>query len=78
MNIAKSVLFAAGLSVSGSALSECPIALPVQALKDCIVVEGAGGTYPVEKVLAEVGTKSEMKPTAQAPTATVTAAAPTK
>ena len=76
MKVSRSMLVALALSASGSALAECPVALPYDYLMDCVVTEGAGGTYPVEKILEEAALQAEAKPSEKTPTATLTAAAP--
>ena len=52
--ISKAVVLSVGLFVSSAAMAECPVELPFEKLMDCIVEEGAGGVYPVEKVMKEI------------------------
>ena len=53
-NFVKAGVMGVVLMGSSAAMAECPVALPYEKLMDCIVEEGAGGEYPVEKVLKEM------------------------
>jgi hypothetical protein len=39
-------LFLCGVATSGLAAAECPDSMPEQLMKDCIVYEGAGSSFP--------------------------------
>jgi len=50
----KAVVLGMALMGSSAVMAECPVELPFDNLLDCIAEEGAGGEYPVERVLQEM------------------------
>jgi hypothetical protein len=50
----KAVVMSVSLLASSVAFAECPTELPFENLMDCMVEEGAGGEYPVERVMKEL------------------------
>ena len=50
----KAVVLGVALMGSSVAMAECPVELPIDNLLDCIAEEGAGGEYPVDRVMQEM------------------------
>lgn len=50
----KAVVMGVALMGSSAVMAECPVELPIDNLLDCIAEEGAGGEYPVERVMQEM------------------------
>ncbi|HEC18881.1 MAG TPA: hypothetical protein ENI97_06005 [Gammaproteobacteria bacterium] len=50
----KAAVMAMALMGASVAMADCPVELPFENLMECLVEEGAGGEYPVEKVMKEL------------------------